>query len=118
MDKIITAIIGFITGAAGSLVAPWIHWGIEKRRDKRANRKELVAQARQYICSNSLSGFSFSEEALFIRLKPYLKKSVVEWVERYDHFHESIDDTSSFHEDFKVELLKELQEIEKKWGLI
>lgn len=118
MEHFISAIIGLFSGAAGSLIAPWIHWGIEKSRDKRAVRKNLILEARKYICSNSFSGFSFSKEDFFIQLKPYLAKNAIEWVEKYEDYFECSDDTSTMHEDLKVELLKELQRIEKIWGLI
>lgn len=29
---IISGVIGLITGAVGSLIAPWVHWGIEKKK--------------------------------------------------------------------------------------
>lgn len=118
MEHLTAAIIGLFSGAAGSLIAPWVHWGVEKRRDKRAARKDLIIETRKYICSNSFSGVSFSKETFFIQLKPYLGKKVVEWIEKFEHYLECIDDTSTIHEDLKVELLKELQEIEKRWGLI
>jgi hypothetical protein len=46
-DTIYVAVIGglsgLITGAIGSLVAPWVNWGIEKRRKKMDRHRELIA---------------------------------------------------------------------------
>ena len=118
MEHLLTILIGFFSGAAGSLIAPWVHWGIEKRRDKRTVRKDLIIKNRQYISSKSFSGFEFSKETYFIQLKPYFEKKVVDWTENFEHYYEVVDDNSTMHEDLKVELLKQLQRIEKRWGLI
>jgi hypothetical protein len=118
MEHLIAAIIGLFSGAAGSLIAPWVHWGIEKRRDKRAARRNLIVETRKFICSNSFSGFSFSKEHLFLQIKPYLGKKVVEWVEEFEHYFECLDDTPTIHEDLKAALLNELQKIENRWDLI
>jgi len=31
---VLPAFLGLVAGVVGSLVAPWVHWGIEKRREK------------------------------------------------------------------------------------
>lgn len=43
MLYILPSILGLIAGVIGSLVAPWVKWGIEKRRLKFQNHKELVS---------------------------------------------------------------------------
>ena len=48
-EKIIVALIGLAGGAIGSLFAPWANWGIEKRKQKLAYRRELVAKWRRMI---------------------------------------------------------------------
>jgi hypothetical protein len=48
-DTILTAVIGgiagLITGTIGSLIAPWVHWGIEKRRSQAERRRALIDNA-------------------------------------------------------------------------
>lgn len=49
-EKLVAAIAGAIAGVIGgllsSLVAPWINWGIEKRKQKLVYRRELIAKWR------------------------------------------------------------------------
>ena len=116
MEHLLTVLIGFFSGAAGSLIAPWIHWGIEKRRDKRTIRRDLIIKTRQHISSKSFSGFQFSKETYFIQLKPYFEEKVIDWIEEFERYYEVVDDNSTMHEDLKVEILKQLQRIEKNWG--
>ncbi|RZB31928.1 MAG: hypothetical protein SRB1_01547 [Desulfobacteraceae bacterium Eth-SRB1] len=118
MEYLLTILLGLFSGAAGSLIAPWIHWGIEKKRDKIKARRDLISNARQFIGSKSFSGFCFSEETYFIQLKPFFDEKVIDWVEKFDHYSEVVDDNSTLHEDLKVELFKQLHRIEKEWGLI
>jgi tetrahydromethanopterin S-methyltransferase subunit E len=53
MEKIIIAIIGFVAGAVGSLIAPWVNWGIEQRKQRRASRNALINNARGYVTSKA-----------------------------------------------------------------
>lgn len=118
MEHLLTALIGLLSGAAGSLITPWIRWGIEKRRNKRAARRDLILTTRDYVCSESFSAFQFYEKTYFIQLKPYFEDKVIEWIENFDHYYDSVDDTSTICQDLKVEILKQLQRIETSWGLI
>jgi hypothetical protein len=118
MDHLWTIILGFFSGAAGSLIAPWVNWGIEKKRDKIKARRSLISDARKFIRSKSFSAFDFSEETYFIQLKPFMNDAVIEHVEMFDDYFNAIDDSSTLPEGLKAELLQELHRIEQKWGLI
>jgi hypothetical protein len=48
-EHIISGIVGFATGAIASLVAPWVNWGIEKKRQKLNYKREQVAKWRKMI---------------------------------------------------------------------
>lgn len=48
-DAIWAGIIGFITGGIASIVAPWVNWGIEKRRQRLEYRRELVRDWRRMV---------------------------------------------------------------------
>lgn len=117
MDKLIVAIIGFCSGAVGSLVAPWVNWGIEKRRDRRNERKYLIDLARKYIHTKDFGGFGFVKTDVYIQLKPYLSKPVVEFVENFERAWECADDSSTLQCDLKTAVLSDLQRLERKWGL-
>ena len=74
--KVLPAILGFVAGAIGSLVAPWVNWGIEKRRERRKRRQELVDSWRQYV-ENNFEWSSFRNTATFSQMKPYLSAKMV-----------------------------------------
>ena len=46
INAIIAGVVGLVTGAIGSLIAPWIQWGIEKKRQKQNRRIELISEWR------------------------------------------------------------------------
>jgi hypothetical protein len=43
VNAIIAGIVGLVAGAVGSLIAPWVQWGVEKRR-KRCERRTALIQ--------------------------------------------------------------------------
>lgn len=49
-DQVLAALVGgvagLITGAVSSLVAPWVNWGVEKRRLRFQRRRDLVSEWR------------------------------------------------------------------------
>lgn len=46
---VIGGVAGLVTGAAGSLTAPWAQWGIEQRRLRHQSRAELITEWRAGI---------------------------------------------------------------------
>ena len=65
---IIPALTGLIAGAVGSLIAPWVHWRIEKKRKSIEYQQTLIRDVRQLldraesmetILSSSLWGFVY-----------------------------------------------------------
>lgn len=46
---IIAAIAGLISGALGSLIAPWVHYFVEKRKALAANRIKRISDVRQLL---------------------------------------------------------------------
>lgn len=125
MGYIFLLILSFLSGGTiGSLITIYVKWGIEKKRDKRNARRDLIANARSYIESKSFSGFSFYQTDQFLRLEPCLKKGVIDFVKKYEMYYDNIDyvdqdqNPDRLKEDFKVSLLEEFRRLEKKWGLI
>lgn len=120
--NIITAVIGAVSGLAagivGSLVAPWVHWGIEKRRDLRATRRELLASARAYVSSVRFGAGQFSRRSMFARLKPYLSPDNVRAIENPDEVQDQMDNPGEFRESLRRGILEDLQRIEKEWELL
>jgi len=46
---IIGAIGGLISGTIASLIAPWSQWGVEKSKEKRAERRQRIEDARKAV---------------------------------------------------------------------
>jgi hypothetical protein len=74
-----TAIIGgaagMASGAVASLIAPWVKWGIEKRRLKRQRRYDLLDSWRAGIASMvSTDHDDFIRTDWYETLRPYLRE--------------------------------------------
>lgn len=116
-EKLIAAIIGFVSGVLGTFIAPWVGWGIEKRRMKQQNRKEAVATWRQVIYrvakgeTYSDAGeldFLLHQEPEFLRLKALLSPEVQELFARNEVGSEQALEA----------LQSDLSRIEKEWKLL
>src|SRR5437667_1750876 len=46
---LIGGLTGVITGGIASIISPWANWGIEKRKEKLAYRRELIRKWRVMI---------------------------------------------------------------------
>ena len=83
-DKILTAIIagvaGLFTGIIGSLIAPWVHWGIEKRRNLTAYRREKIMNWKKFI-EHNYNDTTFQNSALYSELRPHLSKRTIQSIE-------------------------------------
>ena len=117
----IPAVIGLVTGAIGSLIAPWVNWGVEKRRQKLAYRRELIAGWRKMVQEVtrtpdqpqlSLAQVLERHEA-FYSLKPHLSHKVI--VEIYNGRTFLVGSTIGAALSY---MLDEIGQIEKKWGLV
>lgn len=110
----IPALIGLIAGIVGSLIAPWVHWGVEKRRARQAKRSELIHSCRMLL-STGIDKKTFRETELYSRLRPHLFKQAIEDLEGGQA--ESGEDEASKNR-FKQKLLDEIARIEREWVLI
>jgi len=115
---IIGGVSGLLAGVVGSLVAPWVHWGIEKRRDRRTVQCDLLGVARQHAASREFGASWFAEQQVYARLKPHLSADVVHAIEDPEDARDQMDDPGQFREGLRREVLDELSRIERKWGLI
>lgn len=67
------AFLGFVAGVVGSLIAPWVHWGVEKRKLRLVARRELIDKARRVIAVGS-DKMKFREGATYSRIRPFLSE--------------------------------------------
>ncbi|MCL6263183.1 hypothetical protein [Craterilacuibacter sp. RT1T] len=125
---IFPAIVGLISGALGSIFAPWVHWGIEKKKMARKNREELIKEVRLVLSNEEIESSAFRNHAVYSRIRPYMSEKAKEAVEgEYSGSGHMISEviviaTGSGRHDgvnsFRNRVLDEISELEKQWGLI
>lgn len=114
----LSVLTGTIGGVIGSLVAPFVHWGIEKRRDRRAAQRDLLDRARLFVGSGQFSAGGFQRSAEYSRLKAYLDPDLVRVIEHPDEARDQMDDPSEFYDAVRSSVLDELTRVEREWKLI
>jgi hypothetical protein len=106
------AVAGLISGALASLVAPWIQWGVEKRRLQRNERRELLERARGIVTSvNDPQSFRNTPE--YARLRPHLLDEVRNKIEGRP----IVPGTGEGRGTVRNLLLDDFARIERKWGI-
>jgi len=119
VTKVLPAILGFVAGAIRSLVAPWVNWGIEKRREKTKRRQEFIDSWRRYI-EDEFEWNSFRNTAMFSQIKPYLSEKMINELDPVEGSETpTIHLRSPIGEDTLTKrLLDEIAAVEKRWNLI
>jgi len=124
------AIAGLIAGVIGSLVAPWVQWTIEKRRNRQSYRRELIQRWRKIIAAQigeetdiwDVEGFSHTAE--YSTMKPHLSSASREWIEvsvaerRALVKEAGIGPWGNQVMEYRRRLLDELARLEQEWGLV
>jgi hypothetical protein len=110
------ALAGLIAGAIGSLIAPWIHWGIDKKKTQHLARREFIAAARRALEADS-GKHEFRESAIYSQLRPFLSEKTRKEIES-DTVTLQIGGRGSGANNFKPRVLDELHVLEKKWKLL
>jgi len=115
MELVISGIVGLVTGAAGSLIAPWAQWAVEKRRNRFSYQRELVASWRDAIERFDWPAGSFGDTAAYSSLRPHMRPETVQRLESRTAFVPA-DGRGELGE--KHVLLDEVAHIEKEWRLV
>jgi hypothetical protein len=109
MGMIISAIIGLIAGAIGSLIAPWVNWGIEKKKIRLEQRKIMLQHVRGELNRYSWNIVNFKYSVEYSMVKEYLDIDIAKL----------IDDCKSGNDsELKNKILNNITRIQHKWGLI
>src|SRR5918997_6541220 len=130
MDVLIAAssgaIAGLISGVIGSLIAAWVQWAVEKRRNLFRYRRDSIKSWRDAIESYDHDEGNIRTTATYSAIRPHLKQEIRERLENPREFHVEIDDRSGVDgvtvrgktpSSVKTILLDEVARIEKEWGL-
>ncbi len=110
---IIAGVFGLLGGVVGSLIAPWVQWGIEKRRFRLNRHLEYIKDWRRFIASNEFNQATFRDTKTYVTIRPHLSKDLVDAIED-----QSIHVSLTGGDPIKNQLLNEVTRIEKKWGLV
>lgn len=126
--RIIPAFLGLLAGAISSLIAPWVHWGIEKRKLKLKAREDLIRQAREALECGNHTNEEFRHLSVYSRIRPFLSPQAIEAVEGDPSegapFSQEVvhivmgNGRHSGVNPFRAQVLDELTELEKKWELV
>jgi hypothetical protein len=73
LEKVLPALLGLAAGVAGSLVAPWVHWGVDKRRARMEFRRTQLARWRKYM-NELYNDLDFTNRAEYSEMRPHLSK--------------------------------------------
>ena len=120
MDEILTiaipALAGLVAGIIGSLIAPWVHWGIEKRKLRLMSRRVLISDIR-HLLSYPTTKEEFRDNTIYFQLKPFLSEQTREEIES-DDLTVKMGDRGAVTNAFRIHVLDELQLLENKWRLL
>jgi hypothetical protein len=117
INAIIAGVVGLIAGAIGSLIAPWVQWGVEKCRKKHERRVGLIQRCREILSQENFSRSTLLNDPIYGALRGLLDEKVLKEIERpANHFVVSVNSpTSNSDRDL---VLREIAKIEKSWDLI
>lgn len=112
----IPALVGLISGAVGSLIAPWVHWGVERQKLKLLARRELIEKAREALKIVPEKRV-FRESVIYSQIKPFLKKRTQQIVES-DAVFVQIGGRGAGADNYTRHVLDDLLILEKLWELL
>ena len=112
------AITGGIFGTLGSLIAPWINWGVEKKRMKVNRRIAMIDQLRKSLDSmEEYDNRTFTQSAIYSNIRPYLDRKLMEYIEREDVIVIGGGRSGGVN-NHKSKILDAVSKLEKEWGLL
>lgn len=110
------ALLGLAGGVIGSLVAPWIHWGIEKRKIRLESRREFVRSVRELLAKPPTRE-NLRNHPLYAQIRPHLTDMSRSLVES-ETVHVQLGGRGGGVNNFIPSVLDDLNKLEKKWGLL
>lgn len=116
LQYVIPAFIGLLAGAVGSVIAPWVNWGIKKRELKLHARREFLFFARNAVREHG-DKRAYREHVTYSQLRPFLSQRSIEMIES-DAAVVQADGRGSGADNFKPLVYEDINKLEKKWGLL
>jgi hypothetical protein len=117
------AITGLISGTLASLVAPWVGWGIESKRERMKARRALLEEARTALADPPTIA-AFRRMPLYSKIRHLLTNETNEYIAgKFDERGNEVilivrgGAHGGIHP-YAHKVLDELSRIEREWGLV
>lgn len=114
LQYVVPALIGLFAGAIGSLIAPWVNWGIKKRELKLHARREFILFARNAVREIDDRAL-YRQHVTYSQLRPFLSPRSIELVESDEATPQS---GGRGGVSYKPLVYDDIHALEKKWGLL
>lgn len=118
INLLTAAAVGLVAGAIGSVIAPWVNWGIEKRRKRHENRAALIERWRTIIANPSFERNLMLDDATYGALRPLLSAEANKQLHRPSNSIIAVRGGSGPGHADRVLLQREIARIEREWGLV
>jgi len=116
-NVLVSGVIGLISGGVGSLIAPWVQWGIEKRKSRLQKKIDYISKWRLLAAKEEFDRMEFMSSPEYQTLRTFLRKGEIKQLERSSS-HYIIDINATFEDPDKRTILAAIARVEKKWRLI
>lgn len=114
-DHILSVIIGAISGSVvagiGAFIAPWVNWGIEKRRDRMNRQRDLIDKTRRGFSGvAALRREVLRQAPAYVAIHSHLSADLVNKIEQTR--------IAGGEQEIQEQILQEVSALEKKWKLV
>ena len=113
---VLTSIIGLISGGIASLIAPWVHWGIEKKKLQYKKKRELIDEFKSYLKREDFDRTKFVNSSNYFSIRKYLSPESIEILESINPplYGTVGDDPFGYIKPISIDINK----LEKEWKII
>lgn len=112
----VPAVVGLVSGAIGSLIAPWVAWGIEKKRSLLTARRDFLKDCRDSV-HQAPSREAFRDSPIYARLRPLLSPKTLERIETKTIIVQTGGRGGGVN-NYAPAILDDIARIEREWGLL
>ena len=116
MENFLYGAAGVVIGTIGTLILPWVKWGLEKIRLRHDERKRFIADIRNIVEDQDFSHEPLIDNSIYFKLKPHLDKQLIEDIEFRGIATAIILGRPSI--EIKYRLLDAISKLEREWGII
>ncbi|MCC7254378.1 MAG: hypothetical protein IT467_00425 [Dokdonella sp.] len=111
---VVSAVAGLISGGIASLIAPWVQWSIEKRRQLSTERRNKLKAWRGYLGAVYRDQQQFQDSVEFSEMRPHLSEKTRAAIEG----RQITVRVGRGGDVVKGLILDDLAELERKWDLL